>query len=574
MNTGKLNVLDRMKKLLNRIVDISAWVPFFILGIAEGSVPILRFLRWMGLTKIEFNAAAMEIKNAFSGIAFVWIIIMLINVLKRLLEARPIESGTIGECVKKAMVLCGEVRTIDVYAYSAKNYLKVLDDYISRCRKANIRLLLCRVNEFIAWYSHDSTKLATYESEIENAISTMKSWQDSGFIKKGEIRFLDDRLLTHFCVINGKYVVAGVLPLRVGGVPSAGSHDGGSCCFLNPTIGDVVERYAKTFETWFTYRGFYDSGLKRRSPSSCMVCRDIIEEKVLNNRGTCAYVDFVNSPLLDKNMLGLDFYVLPDCRPISKVHLVLMCKYHVLTLYDYFRRIKTEDGQSKTKYALHRLIMEIRKTVKSVFGDDEDILVFEHGSLRPSSLSTPSLNHMHLHVILKKDLGDGFSIQNLIQKDSERLQNNGFCSVVEWDVDRRMNLPHRYLALDDFAEAPEMGGRDYLLVWDVSKYYSEAEDERKGVLVYLMQEFSIAKDQNIPDEKDVRQYFRRLFFSALDANVRKGIYGGDYTDDVWMNIPGKDVETTKANQSNYNRLKDAFASIDKNALIEKRDVVR
>ena len=323
-----------------------------------------------------------------------------------------------------------------------------------------------------------------------------------------EIRFIDDRPLVHFCIINGKYVITGQIPIKKKcGLVS--SH--ANCCYIISESDDVCIGYQNTFNTWFE-NGFYDSGLNILLPDNkCNGCR-LIRTITSSSRKH----SFANTLLLKSQPPGVDFYLIPDGRPISKIHILLICKYHVLNLYDYFRRKKTMDGVEKVGVALNKLIRHIRESVK------DDILIFEHGSMNPYRKNkSTSIDHLHLHVILK----NGIDIKELIKDDFHQLKKNNFHSIVQCR-ESEDGLPdvREYKEIDDFVDDPEMGSEDYFLIWDIGE---------GKVYVYLKNNCVEGKDRGIPSSS---QYLRKLFFGALSTDDKKYLYGdeeGNVPEDVW-----------------------------------------
>lgn len=130
-----------------------------------------------------------------------------------------------------------------------------------------------------------------------------------------------------------------------------------------------------------------------------------------------------------------------------------------------------------------------------------------------------SIDHMHLHVILKPKLKPEINVQTIIQEDSRRLLKARQQSVVEWGNNQNQPLFRSYHDLNAFANDPQMrNGIDYFLIWDLSKSESKDDDP---ILVYSMQQ---TDKRSKLKQSDVHQYLRRVFFHALDASERNSLY--------------------------------------------------
>lgn len=469
---------------------------------------------------LERFSGSGDLGKGFSTGALAFILVALMEYLSKRERSGIVVHDKLEPCLDSVFsAVKGNVISLEIYAYSAKNYIanitKAIESgRIKRIKK--IRLLLCRANEIRAWQSHGQDAVKKYFAQIQSTIETFETWESKKLIDSSnwEIRYVDDRPLCHFCIINGRYVISGAMPLTESGIPCA---HGADCYIITSDAGDVVDGYSETFSSWFA-RGFYDSGLKELSGKCLTACGKIIGTGILKNRRTQAYVDFRNTPLLSPDVQGLDFYILPDSRPISSLHVILMCKYHVLNLYDYLRRTWTQDGKSKTRYALKYLVKSIRAEVKKQFGQNEDIIVFEHGSMNPTNGGGhSSIDHMHLHVILKREM----DVQKLICGDAQKLRMERSQSVVQWDVAHKGPVPKRYYSINDFADDPEMGTTDYFLIWDLSIGKNYEKEAGKPVFVYLMQKLEQGSGLKIPD---VHQYLRRIFFQALREKEQQTLY--------------------------------------------------
>lgn len=546
-----IDAVGRPSRLVDRVKLLSYKLAAWILIIIDVVIPILsQGIKWglqagtengdpigkIGTWVLTYILPLLDCLSGTGGVgavgmglstaAFAWILAGVIFHVTKSHDKDEFVHDELENCIVRVVdEVRGRIVSLDVFAYSAKNYLAKLSAVRKghgKIRIEKVRLLLCRANESRAWQSHQKGSIDKYYEQIKATIDTMDEWVKNGWIedKNWEMRYIDDRLLCHFAIINGKYVVSGAMPLTMDGVPAAHGFD---CYVIPPEAGNVVESYAMTFDTWFR-RGFYDSGLKELNRKCKTACTEIIEEGILKNRRSSSFLDFRNIPLVDSGISGIDFYVLPDSRPISKLHIVLMCKYHVLNLYDYFRRTRTKDGVYKNRDALKWLLDHLRAAIKDSIKSKcsenkdgiEDIIVFEHGSMASrNGAGHSSIDHMHLHVILKHR----FNVEALLADDSKRLMESGYYSVVEWDCSHKGPTPRRYHSIDDFVDDPEMGRSDYFLIWDPSI------DEKDGsVFVYLMENFDRKDLGRKRDRPDVHQYLRRIFYEALPLVDQETLY--------------------------------------------------
>lgn len=439
------------------------------------------------------------------------VIALIIKYIRKMLEERLSREGGLEDMISNVLNMYRNkpINSIDIYGYTGINYIRKIKDMIKDSGvkvQGKVRFLLSRASEYRAWNSRKDEDIEKYRGELKEVIGMVEKLECADC--DCEIRFIDDRPLVHFCIINGKYVITGQIPIikKSGGLVSSRAN-----CYIISESDDVCIGYQNTFNTWFE-NGFYDSGLNILLPDNkCNGCRLIRTITSLKQKHS-----FANTLLLKRQTPGVDFYLIPDGRPISKIHILLICKYHVLNLYDYFRRKKTMDGVEKVGVALNKLIRHIQKSVK------EDILIFEHGSMNPYRKNkSTSIDHLHVHVILK----NGIDIKKLIEDDFNQQKKNNFHSIVQCrESEDGLPAVREYKEIDDFVDDPEMGSEDYFLIWDIGE---------GKVYVYLKNNCVEGDDRGIPSSS---QYLRKLFFGALSIDDKKYLYGdeeGNVPEDVW-----------------------------------------
>lgn len=541
-----MTTLGKLKKTWDKASSIVAWFPIFI---AVCSICVMLIDSFYDGEYPKLKASFQLVTTLFTAV----LLKVLIKILYQMEHHHLNHVGTLRECLDAVVNACGKIKSVEIVAYTATNYR----DFFKEKDVGSYRLLLCRANEFRAWDTAREEDLNAYQTELEETIKFINKRTEG----KDEIRYLEDRIKSHFCIVNKKYVIVGLVSLRkeTGMASAHGDTKGEKNCYvLDTTMGDVVERYVETFDTWFE-RAFSDSGLKIKD-TTCNFCKRILTAAKRN----------VDKPLVPVgSMDSSDFLILRDVRPISEMHLLLVCRYHVLCLYDYFRRRNTKYG-TNTIDELNGLIARIRRSVKEVFGDDEDIVVFEHGGLTAKKENAASVTHLHLHVILRSGLDGNDSdsqggptnhedstsfIETIAFDDAIALREKKFCNVMGgWDKTSELmkNLTFtRYSTLQDFAEDRSQGMKDYFLIWDLKV---------NGIYVYPMTDFGEMVSSELQHPKEyISQYLRRLFFNRLAQEKRKYIYGLDFAkeDGIWKN-DAKYIPITKDMAKKYQEFADAF----------------
>lgn len=483
-----------------------------------------------------------------------WMVKVLIIAESKILS-RNIKSDDFNSllkvALKKALNYRGVITYLDIFDTTGLDYIQTIKETLrdktnDLTKIKNVRLLLCRHTD----YRIDRGTADCNSVALENTRKELDTLLSLKLIEKYEIRYMDQQNIVHFCLLNKKVLFCGTNPIsRKITRHNKCCHiveDNDKCCHIVED-NDVIAENGIAFDSWFENRGFYDSGLMKRDEKICpRCCGDIlsnIEEK--DSR-------WEDMPLFVDKTSNEDFYIVPDVRPISNIHLVLICKYHVLNFYDYMKRSHLmNDKDREPGPALIELIKNIRSSIKTKLkeqGKEQEILVFEHGSLNPSSKnSAPSIDHLHLHVILrpkgcekdgKLDISTIFNDLKYIE--SRKDERNKYVAVIE-----------KYKSIIGFAHDPDMGNCDYFLVWDPSG--APGEDK---VFVAL-------KKKKPARRVKFSQYLRKVFYNKLDADEATAIYGKDIVDkckkngdkkEIWFNDKTRLVERTGDNKALYDGL--------------------
>ncbi len=434
-----------------------------------------------------------------------------------------------------------KIERLDIVDVDGKDYADVLKSVLSDnagesikiSEIAKLRVLLCRHSDFRV----DKETAEANKNALSNARNVFNDLHNNKKIKKMEIRYMDTKLMQHFCVVNGNVMFGGTFPI---GEEARGTDR--ETCHVSKD-NDVVSGHKKTFNSWFDLRGFYDSGLMERDRTVCPNCCGHMLDKITSSDG------WENKPLFNDKTQGEDFYIVPDIRPISKIHLVLICKYHVLNFYDYMKRSHLmNDKDREPGAALIELIENIRSSIKTRLGEKQEILVFEHGSLNPGSpTSAPSIDHLHLHVILRPT--------NCLT-DTGALDTKKIFSETEYVEVKEGNVVDikKYRSIVGFAHDPSMGNSDYFLIWDPSGAAGSFK-------IYV----ALKKKEPDPNVK-FSQYLRGVFYKKLEATDVKDIYGTDAAEkyktekksdktEIWFNDKTRFVARTDTNKALYDELK-------------------
>ncbi len=380
---------------------------------------------------------------------------------------------------------------VKIFAYDAKNYISQIEQ--ARIKIDSLILLLKRASDYQAWFMHNDVPIRKYREQLENIVNRIKKLKDGGYIKNVNVRFYDFESYNHFGIFDGKLITGFLIPtLSVNDAPVKIEE-----VFVSLTVHALTVNCNRFFDKIFGSNdkldgiAVVDSGLLM-SENECEMC----EMTKATRDDTIVEIEKCNLPLTDSEPNFRYITIRPDFHPISDIHLLLFCKYHMLSLYELIRHEKSIDE-------LELLISNIAKVVKREY--KRDILLFEHGSKMCNSLeSGNSIEHLHLHIILKPN---EFNYLEKIVSDNKRIDE---------PIVKTTDKPHKFNSLRELNNNPLLRNKDYFLILEplnIDPFKYE---------IYVM----------FPQKKE-SQYLRRIFYSALTIKEKTKLYGANlkYSDD-------------------------------------------
>lgn len=186
--------------------------------------------------------------------------------------------------------------------------------------------------------------------------------------------------------------------------------------------------------------------------------------------------EMYNFLIVDESLIE-DFILMPDQRPLSELHLLLISKAHILSMSQYL-------CSKKTILNLEKIITQIEEFVYERF--KKHIIVLEHGSKSENSkFSGKSIDHMHLHILLKRDT----NIEDIILKDKNKVVDTS-----------GQGSKCSFRNLKELSKFKKMKIEDYFLVWIPSQ-------KAKQFNIY----FPVQKES---------QFLRRMYFSSLTTEEK------------------------------------------------------
>ena len=419
------------------------------------------------------------VDDVAAAITSTLIITIYLKVIK-ITKLSKISSDTLENAFNTIFTRKQYFRSVQIFAYSAKNYINAIKKH--KIVINELYLLLKRVDDYQAWFAQDTQKVNKYKNELSSVLDEVQHLVEAGQIKKLHIRFYDFESYSHFGIFGNMAISGSLVPLyqkkktvKINTVQILGSSmDFGSA-------EELIENNLTFFYAVYD-NASEDSGLKNFH-TDCVACRQTKE--IL--QGVCLSGSNTDVSLISNKNLIEDFILKPDFCPVSKLHLLIMCKFHILNLHDYLRHENAIEQ-------INTLITHISNVVRQQYNDD--ILLFEHGTYSShSTLSGNSINHLHLHVILKNNI----NFLQLLQKDNTMED-----SVLNLSDE---NSYLQFQSLKSFARSRLIQGQDYFLIWDLSK------DTQNNSKLFVF----------FPRKKE-SQYLRRLFYSVLTEDEKKELY--------------------------------------------------
>ena len=384
-----------------------------------------------------------------------------------------------------------EFDAVKIFAYSAKNYIECL--MRSNIKIKCLKLCLKRANDYSAWFVNNQSRVAKYKNELQLVIENLESLKDSGKVDNYEVHFYDFESYSHFGIFDDYMLFGDLIPLfsekktvQIGKIQTLKQIGRNGELFTNKLLF-----FDQLFSSTVT-----DSGLKllHHDCHYCKTTEMILDPHHINGTIT-AYGKCDISLINDVNYIQ-DFLLEPDFHPISELHMLLICKFHILNLYDYLCHKNAIEN-------LEKIVYEIRNAVYKLTG--QEIILFEHGtSSHGANLSGSSIEHLHIHIIYKPSTYDyikAISTENIDRQKPIFDKETGLV---------------KFSSIKEFANDNLLKNKDYFMIWEpgVSK-------EQCKIYVW------VAKEKE-------SQFLRRIFFQGLSKEEKEKLYGitnGNFDDE-------------------------------------------
>lgn len=370
---------------------------------------------------------------------------------------------------------------VKIFAYSAKNYV----DYIMRSSLTINKLYLClkRANDYSAWFVHNESRVNKYKNELEKVLEGLENLKEKNQVHSYEVRFYDFESYSHFGIFDDQILLGELIPnftenktVQIGKIQTMTKVGRNISLFKNK------EQF---FDNLFN-GSVTDSGLKL-SMKGCHYCnttQTLLDPHYIS--GSKTSFGKCDMSLIDDTSKIKDFMLEPDFHPISDLHMLLVCKFHILNLYDYLNHKHAIEE-------LETLISKIRNTVYKKTG--REILVFEHGtSSQNSALSGSSIEHLHTHIIYEPK---EYNYVNAIIEDN-KSKDKPLLDINKSAI--------KLTNLHEFAHESSLRNKDYFMIWKPGQNISQSE-------MYIW----------LPINKE-SQYLRRIFFQGLDETEKLNLY--------------------------------------------------
>lgn len=370
---------------------------------------------------------------------------------------------------------------VKIFAYDAKNYIRQIE-------RANVKidtlmLLLKRVSDYQAWFMHDKKPIQKFKTQLEEILLAINKLKRNGNVKNICIRYYDFESYSHFGIFDDKLISGFLIPtLSINEAPVKIEN-----VFVLLSKHMLISNYDSFFDKIFgdidklDGIAVTDSGLllSEDECDMCEITKSARDSMIIE-------IDKCRLPLSDNEPNFQYITIRPDFHPISDIHYLVLCKYHMLSLYELIRH---ENSIAE----IERLIFSMARIVKREY--NRDILIFEHGSKMCKSMESGS-SIDHLHVILKPE---NFDYLQSIYLDNSKLDE---------PIIRHTDRTYKFSSLRELNNNPLLKNKDYFLILDPLNIDSF---EYK---IFIM----------FPQKKE-SQYLRRIFYSALDRDEKIKLYG-------------------------------------------------
>lgn len=219
---------------------------------------------------------------------------------------------------------------VKIFAYSAKNYI----DFLKRSKIKIRHLYLClhRANDYSAWFVQNKERALKYQTELTGVLENLEQMKEDREILQCEIRFYDFESYSHFGIFDEVMVWGDLIPMfsdkktvQIGKVQEMQKIGRNADFFKNKII---------FFDNLFA-ESVMDSGLKmiQEGCHYCETSKMILDPHHIN--GTASRYGKCDISLLNETKKIEDFILEPDFHPISDLHMLLVCKFHILNLQDF-----------------------------------------------------------------------------------------------------------------------------------------------------------------------------------------------------------------------------------------------
>lgn len=375
-----------------------------------------------------------------------------------------------------------EFEEVKIFAYSAKNYIDCLLRSFAKIK--HLQLCLKRANDHSAWFVRNEERVKKYKNELEKVLEGLESLKEKQQVLSYEVRFYDFESYSHFGIFDDQILLGELIPsfaenktVQIGKIQTLVKVGRNINLFTNKTI---------FFDSLFK-GSVVDSGLKlfHHGCHYCDTSKMLQDPRYISGSETT--FDKCDISLIDDTETIKDFLLEPDFHPISELHMLLVCKFHILNLYDYL-------NHQNAVIDLETLVYTIRKTVLEKTG--REIIIFEHGTATENSeLSASSIEHLHLHIIYEPE--DYNYIEAIF--DDNRTKSRPLLDTSRGAV--------KFSTLQEFAQESILRNKDYFMIWRPGENVSQSK-----IFVWL------------PINKE-SQYLRRIFFQGLSHEEKINLYG-------------------------------------------------
>lgn len=375
-----------------------------------------------------------------------------------------------------------EFNEVKIFAYSAKNYIECL--MRSNVRIKRLCLCLKLANDYSAWFMHNENRANKYQNELKLVMKDLNNLKDREKVAEYEVRFYDFEPYSHFGIFDDQMLCGDLIPLfsekktvQIGKIQTLKNIGRNEDFFTNKSV---------FFNRLFA-SSVSDSGLKLPQ-QGCHYCEtnEMIQDPHHMN-GTVGEFGKCDISLIDNVDAIQDFILEPDFHPISELHMLLVCKFHSLNLYDYLCHKDAAENLERSIYKIRDVIYKQTK---------QEIILFEHGtSTLGSLLSASSIEHLHIHIIYKPKTYDYISavVADNAAKQEPVFDTNKGCILFD--------------SIHEFANSGVIKNKDYFMIWEPGKSKTESK-----IYVWL------------PIKKE-SQYLRRIFFQGLSNEEKEKLYG-------------------------------------------------